>query len=182
MKKTTIIIAAIIMMAGFKTKSMAQITKTTTVGAKILTALTVTQNSVMNFGAMGVLAGLGGTCVLSTDGLTRSATAGVTLSNLAPAKLWAKYTVTGEPLYTYAITLPEDGDVILDHATDGSAHMGVTAWKAKSTSGTDSHTATGTLVAGTGTEDFTIGATLNVSAAQLPGVYSKTFNVTVAYN
>jgi hypothetical protein len=178
MKKTLMIIAAVIMMAGFTTTVMAQVTENTAAGAKILTALTITENIPMHFGTMGVLAGTAGTCVVTTGGL-RSATSGVTLSLLAPLFSLATYTVTGEPLYTYAITIPDD--ITVTH-TDLSTTMTIDNLLAKSTSGTESHTATGTLIAVAGTESFTIGGTLNVEAAQLAGVYSGTFNVTVAYN
>jgi hypothetical protein len=131
----------------------------------------------MHFGTLGVLAGTGGTCVVSTAGV-RSATSGVTLSAMAPLFSLATYTVTGEPTYTYAITLPATitvtKAVTLETMTIGTL-------LAKSTSGVESHTATGTLAAG-GTEAFTVGGTLTVIAAQVPGVYAGTFDVTVAYN
>jgi len=157
---------------------MAQVTESTTAGAKILTALSVVEVLPMHFGTMGVLAGTGGTCVVSTAG-DRTATSGVTLSALAPLFTVATYTVTGEPLFTYAITLP--ADITVTH-TNNTNTMSIDALLAKSTSGTESHTATGTLVTGTGTESFTVGGTLNVTAAQLAGIYSGTFNVIVAYN
>ncbi|MCD4679373.1 MAG: DUF4402 domain-containing protein, partial [Bacteroidales bacterium] len=63
----------------------------------------------------------------------------------------------------------------------GTATMTIGTLLAKSTSGAESNTATGTLEAG-GTEQFTIGGTLTVTAAQVAAVYEGTFDVTVAYN
>jgi hypothetical protein len=178
MKKSLMIIAAIVMMAGITTKSMAQVTENTAAGAKILTALSIAEDLPMHFGTMGVLAGTGGTCVVTTGGL-RSATAGVTLSMLAPLFSLATYTVTGEPLYTYAITLPST--ITVTH-TNTINSMTIDNLLAKSTSGSESHTATGTLEDVVGTESFTVGGTLNVDPGQLAGVYAGTFDVTVAYN
>ena len=179
MKKTLMIFAAIVMMVGFTTKSMAQqVIKNTTAGAKILTALSIAEDIPMHFGTMGVKAAVAGTCVVSTAGV-RSATGGVNLSLMAPQFSLATYTMTGEPLYTYAITLPDD--ITVTH-TDLSTIMTIDNLLAKSTSGTESHTATGTLLITAGTESFTVGGTLNVVAAQIAGVYAGTFDVTVAYN
>ncbi len=178
MKKTLIIFAAVIMMAGLTTRSIAQVTENINAGAKILTALSIAENLPMHFGTMGVLAGTGGTCLVTTAGV-RSATSGVTLSALTPLFSLATCTVTGEPLYTYSITLPSS--ITITH-TNTVNTMVIGTLLAKSTSGTESHTATGTLIAGAGTESFTIGGTLTVSAAQLAGVYAGAFDVTVAYN
>jgi hypothetical protein len=178
-KKIVKLLFAAIMMAGFTTTVMAQVTENTTAGAKILTALTITENLPMHFGTMGVLAGTGGTCVVTTAGV-RTATAGVTLSGLAPLFSVATYTVTGEPLYTYAITLPTT--ITVTETVGGTITMSIGTLLAKSTSGTESNTAIGTLLAGEGTESFTVGGTLTVEAGQLAGVYEGTFKVTVAYN
>jgi hypothetical protein len=178
--KTNVIklFSAIVLIAGITTAAKAQVTENTAAGAKILTALSIVEDLPMHFGTMGVLAGTGGTCVVSTAGV-RSATSGVTLSALAPLFSLATYTVTGEPLYTYAITLP---DAITVMHTNNVNSMSIGSLLAKSTSGSESHTATGTLIVGTGTESFTVGGTLTVSAGQLAGVYAATFDVMVAYN
>ena len=88
----------------------------------------------------------------------------------------ATYTVSGEPLRTYAITLPATISITLT-----THSMTINALLAKSASGTQSHTATGTLGVG-GSEQFTIGGTLNVAGGQFKGLYQGTFAVTVAYN
>ncbi|MFZ4740022.1 MAG: DUF4402 domain-containing protein [Bacteroidales bacterium] len=174
MKKTIIIIAAIIM-AGFSANVMAQATKNTTAGAKIVAPISITETSPLNFGTMAVLASTAGTCVLSTQGV-RTATGGVNLSAQTPIAANAAYNVSGAISTTYAITLPSSITV-----TDGASHnMTIDNLLARTTSAA-ANGLTGTL-SGTGTDSFTIGGTLNVAAAQVAAVYSGTFNVTVAYN
>lgn len=177
MKKLIFLIAAVVMMAGFTITVMAQVTENTAAGAKILAALSITEDAAMHFGTMGVLAGTGGTCVVTTAGV-RTATGGVTLSLIAPTFTVATYTVTGDPTYTYAITLPTTITVTKPTTLET---MTIGTLLAKSTSGVESHTATGTIEGG-GTEQFKIGGTLTVIAAQVAGLYAGTFDVTVAYN
>jgi hypothetical protein len=178
MKKLIIFFITIFLMGAFTTATMAQATVNTSVGVTILIPLSISETFPMHFGTIGVLEESGGTVVLTTEGV-RSATDGVTLSALAPFASPATYTVTGEPLYTYAITLPQ---TITVTNTDNTTTMIIGTLVAKSTSGTESNAATGTLIAGEGTETFTVGGTLTVAAAQLAGEYSGTFDVTVAYN
>jgi len=83
----------------------------------------------------------------------------------------ATFTVGGEPNATYAITLPDDVTVTLTGAGDP---MAVTDF-------VSSPVGTGTLSGG-GLQTLYVGATLNVGAAQVAGVYTGTFDVTVTYN
>ena len=125
----------------------------------------------MNFGNVAVQSTTGGTVVLVPAG-TRTATGGATLPNTAGTVTAASFTVNGQATYTYAITLPS-ADVSL---SDGASHtMIVNAF-------TSNPSATGVLTGGT--QVLTVGATLNVGAAQAPGVYvsATPFNVTVNYN
>ena len=174
MKKTIIIIVAIIM-AGFSANVMAQATKNTTAGAKIVAPITISETSALNFGTMAVLASTAGTCVLSTQGV-RTATGGVNLSAQTPIAANAAYTVGGAINTTYAITLPSSITV-----SDLSTHTMTINNLLARTASAGANGLTGTL-SGTGTDSFTIGGTLNVAAAQVAAVYSGTFNVTVAYN
>lgn len=176
MKKAFIITGFIVMMMFFSIFAVAQTnTKITSAGAKIIPSIALVENLPMHFGTMTVKAGQGGTCTVSTSGV-RSKTGGVTLQSLAPFMSLATYTVSGEPGKTYAITLPLTISVIIP----GNS-MTIGTLLAKSTSGTQSHTATGTLGVG-GTEQFTIGGTLTVAAGQTVGLYEGTFQVTVVYN
>ena len=163
------------MMVVFSSSVLAQATKNTAAGAKVVPALTLVENAPMHFGTMTVKSNQSGTCIVSTAGV-RSKTGGVSLTNLVPLMSLATYTVSGEPLRTYAITLPA---TILVAIVGNSMTIGTLL--AKSASGTESHNATGTLGVG-GNEQFTIGGTLNVAAGQADGLYQGTFDVTVAYN
>jgi len=177
MKKLLFVFATIVLVAVFSTKSIAQVTETTDAGAKILTVLTISENMDFHFGTMGVLTGTGGTCVLATDG-TRTQTGGVNLSSLTPLHRNAEYLVTGEPNYQYVITLP--ASITITHANNINT-MTINSLLAKCASAT-SNGLIGTLHASSGEDTFKVGGTLNVSAGQYPGVYTGTFDVTVAYN
>jgi hypothetical protein len=176
MRKLTFLFAAIVMMAGFTGKAMAQDTENTAAGAVIIIPITITESSPLHFGVMSVLSGTSGTCVLSTLGV-RTQTGGVNLSAQAPAATTAAYDVAGQVSTTYAITLPASSVV-----TNGTPaeDMTIDAWFAQTaSSGVDG--LTGTLD-GSGDDTFTVGGTLNVAAAQPAGTYAGTFDVTVAYN
>ncbi|MEI6695107.1 MAG: DUF4402 domain-containing protein [Bacteroidota bacterium] len=175
MKKSFIIIA-VLLMAGFSFKVMAQATLSTTAGAKIVAPITITQTSVLHFGTMAILAGSPGTCVLSTQG-ARTATGGVNLSAQTPTAGNAAYTVGGAINTTFAITLPS-----IITVTNGTPaqDMIIDNLLARTTSAA-ANGLTGTLN-GSGADAFTIGGTLNVAAGQPAAIYSGNFNVTVAYN
>jgi len=125
----------------------------------------------MNFGNAAVT-GTAGTVILAPAG-TRTTSGGVTLPATAGTVAAAAFTVTGATGYTYAITLPSTNYVIT-RAT-GTETMNVNAF-------TSNPSGTGTLTGGTST--LTVGATLNVSAAQVAGTYTNAtgFPVTVNYN
>jgi hypothetical protein len=174
MKKVLILFVAVSMIAGYSTKVMAQATENTAAAAKIVTPLSITETSSLHFGTMAVLAGTPGTCVLSTQG-ARTQTGGVNLSIQAPSASNAAYNVAGAVNTTYAITLPATITV-----TSGTESMTINSILARTVSaGVDG--LTGTLSA-SGSDSFTVGGTLNVSAGQVTGVYNGTFDVTVAYN
>ena len=176
LKITIKLFLAVNLIAVISTTIMAQSTVTgTTAGAVIITPITLTQVSPLNFGVMAVLTATPGTCVLSTSGV-RSNTGGVNLSLQAPLATNASYTVAGQANTTYAITLP--GSITVTH-TNATNTMSIGTLLARTTSaGVDGPTGT---LSGTGADAFTIGGTLSVVAAQLAGVYSGTFDVTVAY-
>jgi hypothetical protein len=175
MKKLTLIFAAVVMMAGFTAKVNAQATENTAAAAKIVTPIAISETSSLHFGTMAVLAGQGGTCVLSTEGV-RTATGGVNLSIQTPSASNAAYSVSGAVNTAYAITLPATISV----SAGQSASMTIDNLKARSASaGQDG--LTGTL-SGSGNDSFTVGGILNVAAGQATGLYQGTFDVTVAYN
>jgi hypothetical protein len=151
----------------------AQSTTTATATATILTAISITKMVDMNFGNVSVQAQTGGTVILSTAGV-RSATGGVTLPATGGTVTAASFTVTGATMYTYSITLPTTPFTI-SLSSKASSFMTVTAFQS-------TPSVTGILTGGT--QNLTIGATLNIPAAQPAGLYTSItgFPVTVNYN
>jgi len=158
-----------ILMAAFTAGAFAQVSATANASATIITPITITNTADMNFGNVAVNA-TPGTVVITPAGV-RSVTGGCTLPAVAGTVSAAAFTVTGVPDATYSITLPAAATTI----TSGANNMTVDTW-------TSSPTPTGTLTGGT--ENLTIGATLNVAGGQAPGVYTSAtpFTVTVNYN
>lgn len=170
-------LAAILIMTGFTTNVIAQSTATNnSAGANIITPITLSNTASLNFGSMAVLAATPGTCRLSTTG-NRSATGGVNLSSIAPVASNAAFHVTGSVSTPYGITLPAT-ITVTKAVTLETMTIGTLLARATST-GEDG--LTGTL-SEAGTDDFTVGGILTVAAGQVGGVYSGTFDVTVAYN
>lgn len=168
MKKSLLIFAAIVLMAGFTTKVMAQSTDTkpNNANAQILGAIALTAVNPLEFGSMNPSAA--GTVILTAAGVATPS--GVVLVAGTPTA--ASYTVTGTALRTYAITIPTASFNIT--CTTGQT-MAITAMDC-------SYAALTSAFAVGGTDGFTVGGTLNVALNQVAGVYTGTFPVTVAYN
>ncbi len=180
MKKLVIIFAAIVMMAGVTSKVNAQTSATvtgTTAGAVLIVPMTLTQTSPLHFGTINVLAGLGGTVILSTSNV-RTFSAGVAASAVAPLSTNAAYNVTGTYNETYALTLP--ATITITETVGATATMTISSLTARF-NGAAVDAVTSTLSA-TGTDSFTVGGTLTVAPGQLGGIYAGSFDVTVDYN
>ena len=137
---------------------------TSPANAQILTAITITNNTPLEFGKLA--SGLVGTVVV-TPLSVRSATGGVTLASGTTATA-AAFTVTGDAGATYATTLPATDVTITDLTADTL------------TVNTFTSANTGTLTGGT--DALTVGATLQVPANSPAGAYTGTFSVSVDYN
>ena len=162
--------AALVLFAG-TTDASAQASATATATATIVTPISLTKTTDMNFGNVAVNATTPGT-VLMTPAGARTPGGGVTLPATAGPVAAAAFTVDGQAGYTYAITLP----TLPLQITNGSANMNVSLF-------TSTPSATGTLDV-SGTETLTVGATLTVGSAQAAGTYvsATPFTVTVNYN
>jgi len=144
-------------------------TEQTIATATIVGPLTLSKGSDMDFGTIAV-SNVVGTVVLATDGVR---TPGGGASLVPPANgVAASFTVAGQALETFAITLPADGTVTLTGPGDP---MPVSAFN---------HSAGATpALNGTGAAAFTVGATLTTGIIQASGSYtSANFPVTVSYN
>ncbi len=163
-----LVIAAIALVSA--NSSFAQATATASASATIITPITIVKTVDMNFGNVAVQTATGGTVVLTPAGV-RSVTGGVTIPATAGTVTAAAFTVNGEGVYTYAITLPSSSLTL----TSGANTMTASDF-------TSTPSATGILTAGT--QALKVGATLNVAAAQAPGTYisGTPFDVTVNYN
>jgi hypothetical protein len=174
MKKTLKILVLFSVMVAFSTAAYAQVSETAAATAVIVSPITITFATDLEFGniAAGAVAG---TVVLSPAGV-RTPT-NVTLPAITGTVTAASFTVGGTPGYTYSITLPAGATTI----SNGAQTMTVDTW-------TSDPTPEGTIEAG-GTQILYVGATLSVGANQASGTYSSStaggsgdFTVTVNYN
>ncbi|HZK97485.1 MAG TPA: DUF4402 domain-containing protein [Prolixibacteraceae bacterium] len=183
MKKTFTIFAAILLMAGFSNTVMAQGTSATIdatpAGAVLIVPMTIGQDAPLHFGSITLLStAAAGTVTLPSSTTDRVFTAGVeaALVTSDPATN-AAYHVTGTYSETYALTLPESA-ILTEKG--GVALMTVDAFTARFNVETiDAITST---LSATGTDNFTLGATLNLVIGQIGGIYAGDFPVTVDYN
>jgi hypothetical protein len=167
---TKIFATAAIIIAGTQV-SFAQATATASASATIITPISISKTVDMNFGNIAVSASIAGTAILAPAGTrTTGGAGGVTLPATVGTVTAASFNVTGQATYTYAITLPS-GTI---NVTSGAITMGLTAF-------TSSPSATGLLSVG-GTQTLTVGATLNVAAAQAAGVYTNATAVPITVN
>lgn len=152
----------------FASQGMAA-TTSSSVGAEIVSAITITNTTGLHFGQIAPSSSAG-TVTISTAGVRTSA-GGVTLGNQVSVSA-CSFDIAGAPNNTYSITLPADGTITL--TSGGSPAMAVDTF-------VSSPATTGTLD-GSGAQILTVGATLSVGANQPNGNYTGMFNVTVAYN
>jgi len=179
--KKIILLFAVVMMAAFTTTAMAQTSATvgaTAAGSKLIVPMTLTQTSPLHFGTINLLLGAGGTVELPSNSTTRVISTGLAASSIAPLATNAAYNVTGSNNATYALTLP--ATVVVTETVGATATMTISALTARfNGAATDAVTST---LSSTGTDNFTVGGTLTVAAAQVGGIYAGTFPVTVDYN
>ncbi len=160
--------------------SNAQLTNTAsaTASATIVQDLTIAKTNDMNFGVIIPSSTVASTFILAPAG---GLTVGVGNINqilgdqTAASPEAAAFTVTGSGLSIFTISLPTTLQIInptsqamtVNTFTSSLAVAGVTLG--------------GTLGALSVTENFTVGATLNVGTGQAAGLYTGTFDVTVNY-
>jgi hypothetical protein len=170
MKRIIILFAAIVLISGIKSTAFAQTSLIAQGSAIIVIPISITNSGNMNFGNISVGSTAGKVILDPSD--TRSATGGVTLPVLTGTVNAASFTVTGNALSTFSITLPSSSYTI----SSGSKTMVINAF-------TSDPSGTGTLSSG-GSQIINIGATLNVGSGQGAGTYTNAsgFSVKVNYN
>ncbi|NVN93910.1 MAG: DUF4402 domain-containing protein [Bacteroidetes bacterium] len=177
--KKSIIIIAVILVASFTSNLFAQNTATATspTAAKIVETIAIGPGVTgldLNFGTMSKPSTIA-TVTVPNGGGARTFTGTITLLNQNPAHKAASYATTGDPSAYYTITLP--GTIQVTY-TNGSVSesMDVDNFKC-------SKPDLGNVqFDGTGHDNFTVGATLNLAANQAAGSYTGSYPVTVAYN
>ncbi len=109
-----------------------------------------------------------GSVIIATDG-SRTGNGGVTLIAAGNVNSAAQFSLIGYPEATFSIELPA-----LITITNGGYQMNVTDFVSSlgNTSALDVN----------GVSTLSVGATLNVDADQQPGLYTGSFDITVAYN
>ncbi len=147
------------LLAGFSASSAQAATATATARAKILKQITVTKTADLDFGTI-IVGATGDTVVLTAAGV-RTCTV-VTCTGTPTAAAFGIVGTTGE-----TVTLAATGSATL---TSGGNTMAINTYT----------TSAATRVL-TGTDSFSVGASLVVGANQADGVYTGTVNVTVNY-
>ena len=168
MKKFGILFIALI---GFVVTANAQATATADAAATIITPISITKNTNLNFGNVAVSASTAGTAVISTAGAV-TGFLGVTIPTAGGSPTAATFTIDGEGTNGFSISF-DNSSILLTKSGGGT----MTVDNFVSSLGASS-----SLVSGT--KPLAVGATLNVGAGQAAGLYENTgdLSVTVNYN
>lgn len=169
MKTKNLLIVSIVMLT-MTLNSFAQSVASAGASASVIVPIGVVKVADMNFGNAAVSATSGGMITLAPSGARTIGGTGVTLPGTTGTVAAAGFVVTGAPGYTYAITLPSSTVI----TGPGSATMTLNGF-------TSTPTTTGTL-SSAGTQTLAVGASLVVSAAQVPGTYTNATAVPVTVN
>ncbi len=145
-------------------------TDTGNAAANIVTAITIAENTGMNFGNISVGAG-GGTATLGTGDSITSVTGDV-VSEAGGTVTSADFDLTGANV-GYTITMP--ASITVTEAGSDTMTIDTFTFLAEDAA-TDG---TGTMSGNAGT--MTIGGTLAVSGSQTGGAYSGTYTITALY-
>jgi hypothetical protein len=164
--KYGLLITAALMLSPFAASAQ---TASTTASVDIENyALDITKNLDLSFGSITPSASADGTMTLAPNGLV-STTGGVT-SRSGSGYSPAAYRISGVPAASFSVTIAP-GTVAL-------------SGPGQTLTVSDFVLSQATLITldNSGLAFFNVGATLFVNAGQLPGNYTGTFDVTVAYN
>jgi hypothetical protein len=172
MKKAIIVIAGLflITLSAQNLQAQTNASATAATSAYIVTPIAIAKNIDLNFGNIVPTAAAG--TVVVTPGGARSFTGGAyAFANSTGNPTAARFTVTGQSAATYSVTVNNTSFTV----ANGSHSMLINNI-------TTSPTPTGVLTGGT--QILTVGATLNVTSNQAPGLYTNnnSLQITVAYN
>lgn len=176
MKKLGLLLASLFVMMlatqHVKAQSGASASISANAKATVISVISITKNSDLNFGSFAPSA-TDGTVSVELDG-TRSFTGGITHLNKVGAYR-AVFTVNGTPNASYYVKLPtEDGNTIPLTGPQGADPLIITSLV---------HNAgDNPALDDKGKKMFSVGGTLSVKANQPAGEYTGTFDVIVAYD
>ena len=169
MKKSVLILAGMfVMMLSFNANAQtASASANAVASARIISPLEIMKDVDLAFG--NIAAGTtDGTVTIATDG-SRTGNGGITLITAGNVSNAAQFSILGYPSATYTIALPSS--IIIEY---NGYQMTVDDF-------VSSLGSVSTLDA-QGEAGLEVGATLHVNANQEPGLYTGSFDVTVAYN
>lgn len=165
--KSIVALAAVAAVVGTGSKAIAA-DANGTASATIVTALTVSNDTNLQFGSVAATT-TAGTVVMGTASDTPTTYSNVVAQ--AGTTTRGAITVTGLAGATYSTTLPTSV-TLSGSGTAAGNNMTVDGWAS---------TADGTIDAG-GSDTVHVGATLQVGASQVAGPYSGSYTVTFNYN
>jgi len=176
LSKLALALGAMVMAGGAMAQSTANANGTA--NANVIRPISISAVNSLEFGNIAVAAGDVTVSVAGERSFTNTQN-NPGAANLGTTIRQATFTIGGEGASTYAITLPANDVVTL--ITDGGGENKTMAVKSFLSDPATTGKIGGT--AGTaGTQTLNVGATLVVGAGQVPGSYTGTFNVVVAYN
>lgn len=150
---------------SFAGSAQAATTATGTASAEILSSLTVTATSNLQFGQ--IAANTGGTITVNADSSTASSGSLVSTGTRTPAG----FSVAGSPNAMVVVSLPTSAVNLT--RTGGTETMAL--------SGFNSNPAGAFQLNASGAGTFNVGGTLAVASGQVAGAYTGTFQVSVEY-
>ncbi len=170
MKTTLKIFTLTAILFGFATISYAQSTDNATadVGARILTALTISAEKDLNFGVIASTSALQTATIAAEQGGTRSGNA----AYVGETYTVGEFLITGEKNQEVGFTV--DSTAKLTSTTDDDDTMDIEF--------TRSYTGNSFDLDDDGNATMYVGGTLTVAAGQNSGTYKGTYKVTVNYN
>ncbi len=182
MKSFLIRIFAVMVVSCMVKVSGAQTTTSNDASVNIITPLTLTQLTALNFGDISVNIGSGssaGTCIMGTDGV-RTPSEGVTCL-ATDGGTNASYSLSGKAGTQYTIIgLPSTVTVYLDGDSGSSSTLSIGDL---TTSTTNNGSGSSSTLDSNGADGIVLGGTLTLPAGSITaGTYNGTFEITVAYN
>ena len=170
MKKVILSVVTFAAIMLFPGKALA-VGESTVASVDVVPLISIEEITPLSFGKVYSGSTLGTVTVTTANARTNSG--GVTL--FGSDQTTARYNILGNASATYAITVPTSPI----NVTKDLVNLEVSNFQAKSTS---TNSGTSGSLATDGTDSFVVGATLTLPASTVPGRYTGTFEVSVAYN